>query len=344
MKNNDYYLKTFNCQLWKDNLFFISSDMNLIFGYSLKNDEIFFLPAHKENLLKRGLYGSIEVFDSEIYLIPLCASRMWKFNKKNEWEIVNLFQHSNVIKSISTIKYNDYLYIFGYEKAEIYKYEFTSGKIYRLNFELYDVIDERLGFFGMDYEIYNERIIVPVMCSNKLVIIDCKSDNIEIVDVQSKSKGFAGIVRDENGFWLAPRKGNYFVYYSDDGEIKDYKLPSQYTENGCWFGGAYLEGENILFTSFCYGNYIFDRQNPEDGEILFPSIYYFRKFADGTRIVSEQKGDTYYIDNNHKKKKLKLLITQEEKIRYITENRRGNELFIEGDNLKLGDYLKMICE
>ncbi len=343
MKNADYYLKTFTCQLCKDEIFFVSSEMNLIFRYSLKNDEIFFLPVPEERMFARGLYGSIEIFDSEIYLIPLGARKMWKFNKKKEWEAIDLALISGEINSICTVKYGDYLYIFGYEKAEIYKYEFKSGVFQRLNFVIDDVIDERLGFFGMDYEIHNGKIIMPIMCSNKLVSIDCQSDIIRVLDVQSKSVGFAGIVRDENGFWLAPRKGSYFVYYSDDKEIIEYKLPSQYNENECWFGGTYIEGNSIIFTSYCGGNYSFEQQNPENGRIFSPSIYYCREFDDGTRVVSEQQGDTYYIDKDHKKRVLQLYIPQEEKMRYIVANKRKNDMFIEGESMSISDYLKTIC-
>ena len=246
----NFYLKTMNAQIYENTLFFVSAEMNLIFKYSLENDSISFIDPPKENLTGKSLYGNIEVIDSDVYLIPFCANNLWKLCKNGKWEEVVFPDKSQKSQFLmGTIKYGNILYVLGYEKAKILKLDMNNNTIENITIGVEGDIDIEVGCFGYDYEIVNEKIYLPVMCSNSIVEIDCNSDDIRVLDVQSCCCGYAGITYDGNGFWLAPRKGKYFVYVDAlFEEIKEFKLPKEYKENEYYFGGALVNDNKIYFT------------------------------------------------------------------------------------------------
>jgi hypothetical protein len=230
----------------------------------------------------------------------------------------------------------------GYKEAEIFKFDPERNTMKRIELDIEYTTSLETGCFGYDYEIVNEKIYVPFMCSNLIIEIDCNNDSIKTIDVPSRSFGYSGIAYDGEGFWLAPRKGKYLVYYSMDGKTKEFDLPEEYDEKKQYFGGALMEGDKVLFTSFCGKNMEFDRNNPLDIRMFGPSIYYYKKLQNGGSVISEYNGETYYVGNSGKKRKLKLCIDNQKKMKYIKENLNINPILMEGNDMGICDFLQMI--
>jgi hypothetical protein len=127
-----------------------------------------------------------------------------------------------------------------------------------------------------------------------------------------------------------------------DGKTKEFDLPEEYDEKKQYFGGALMEGDKVLFTSFCGKNMEFDRNNPLDIRMFGPSIYYYKKLQNGGSVISEYNGETYYVGNSGKKRKLKLCIDNQKKMKYIKENLNINPILMEGNDMGICDFLQMI--
>lgn len=202
----DYYIKTMSVQIYDNILYFISYEMNLVFKYALDDDSISFIVPPKENLMGKSLYGNIEIIDSEVYLIPFCANNLWKLCKDGKWEEVVFPDKSPRSQFfMGTVKYGDFLYVLGYEKAKILKLDIKDSKIESITIDLDCDIDIETGCFGYDYEIVNEKIYLPIMCSNSILEIDCKSDNIKILDVPMDMRALHMM---EKGFGLPRERVN----------------------------------------------------------------------------------------------------------------------------------------
>lgn len=340
----NFYLKTMNAQIYENTLFFVSAEMNLIFKYSLENDSISFIDPPKENLTGKSLYGNIEVIDSDVYLIPFCANNLWKLCKNGKWEEVVFPDKSQKSQFLmGTIKYGNILYVLGYEKAKILKLDVNNNTIENITIGVEGDVDIEIGCFGYDYEIVNEKIYLPVMCSNSIVEIDCNSDDIRVLDVPSRCRGYAGITYDGNGFWLAPRKGKYFVYVDAlFEEIKEFKLPKEYKENEYYFGGALVNDNKICFTSFSGKNMEFYCDDPFDIKMYEPGIFYYKKLQNGGCIISENEGETYYIDVKGIKRTLQLSVDNNMKFRYIKDNLYMNPIIRESEDMGIDSFINMI--
>lgn len=337
-----YYLKTMNAQIYENTLYFVSSEMNLIFKYSLEDDSISFIDPPKENLMGKSLYGNIEVIGSDIYLIPFCANNLWKLCGDGIWEEV-VFPNKSPKNQflMGTIKYRDFLYVLGYEKAKILKIDIKTKNIKNISIDMDCNIEN--GCFGYDYEIVNEKIYLPAMCSNSIVEIDCNSDNIRGLNIPSCCHGYAGIAYDGNGFWLAPRKGKCFVYADAlFEEVKEFNLPEEYGENEYYFGGALVNDNRICFTSFSDKNMEFNCDNPTDIRMYEPGIFYYKKLQNGGCIISENEGETYYIDSTGIKRTLQLRVENNVKLRYIKENLYMNPIIHESKDMGLDSFINML--
>lgn len=339
-----YYLKTMSAQIYENTLYFVSSEMNLIFKYSLEDDSISFIDPPKENLMGKSLYGNIEVIGSDVYLIPFCANSLWKLCQNGKWEEVVFPDKSPKNQFfMGTVRYGDFLYVLGYEKAKILKIDTKNNEIKSIQIDIDCIIDVETGCFGYDYEIVNEKIYLPIMCSNSILEMDCKSDNIKILNVPSGCHGYAGIAYDGNGFWLAPRKGKCFVYVDTlFKEVKEFSLPEEYRENEHYFGGALVNDNKICFTSFSGKNMEFNCDNPFDIRMYKPGFFYYKKLQNGRCVISENEGETYYIDATGIKRALQLSVKNNMKLRYIKDNIYMNPILHESKDMGLDSFINML--
>lgn len=132
------------------------------------------------------------------------------------------------------------------------------------------------------------------------------------------------------------------MFYSLGGEIKEFDLPTEYEKNKQYFGGAVVEGDKILFTSFCGKNLEFDMLKPEKTYVYEPSIYYYKMLQNGGKVICEYEGKTFYIDPVCGKRELKLLINGQEKIRYIKNNLADNYILTESNDMQLIEFIEML--
>ncbi len=342
--NEEFYINTFNCEAILDRIFFVSSDMNLVLEYFQDKNELILLSPPDENMFEVGLYGNVVVVNDVIFVIPFNAKNIWKFCDQNRWEKVPYSGFEYKDKFLGAIPVGNYIYLLGYGRKEIYKFNTLTNHITELRIDIESKlmkIDE-VGFLGSDYEIVGERIFAPVMCANKILEIIPEKDLINVIDVPSKSNGYSGIIYDENGFWLAPRKGRYFVHWCLNGKTEEYELPKEYTNDDIYFGGAYKEKNHIIFTAFLGKNFKFNPKFPSEYEMFEPSIYYCKRLNNNGKVIHERNGKTYYIDLNGNRRKLNLSIPSVNRLEYIGKYMNNKTILSEGEKLSLYEYLKVI--
>ncbi len=342
--SEEYYINTFNCEVVSDNLFFVSSDMNLVLKYSLSKDEVILLPPPKGNMFEMGLYGNVAAFDGCVYLVPFNYGNIWKYGGENGWEEIPVPGSANKRRFLGAVLVEHYIYLLGFGRKEIYKFNILTYQITELNInnklEVSEIGDE--GFLGSDYEIIDGRIFVPVMCANKILEIVPETDSINVINVPSRSNGYSGIIYDGDGFWLSPRKGRYFVHYLLNGKIEEYELPNEYKSDEMYFGGVYKEGNYIVFNAFNGKNLKFRAESPNEYETFEPSIYYYKKLKNNGKVLHERNGQTYYIDDNGDRKILNLSMSRTDKLEYIGKYMDKKMILTETYFFSLSEYLKVV--
>lgn len=341
--NEKYYINTFNCEAISDRIFFVSNDMNLVLEYSLDRDEVVLLPPPDENIFGIGLYGNIIVFNDLIFAIPFNTKNIWELRNKNTWKKVSI-PGSEYKRFLGAVLIDKYIYLLGFGQKEIYKFNTLTYQIKELkvDIELENLKIEEAGFLGFDYEIVEGKIFAPIMCANKIIEIDPKTDLINIIDVPSSSTGYSGIIYDGEGFWLAPRKGLYFVHYLLNGKVEEYELPKEYEKDRIYFGGAYKEDKHIVFTAFYGKNFRFRPEFPKEYQVFEPSIYYCKILNNKGMVIHERNGQTYYVDSNGKVRKLNLSISNVSRLEYIGKYMDNKMIFFEGNELSLDEYLRTV--
>lgn len=341
--NKAYYIDTINCESVSDGIFFVAYDMNLVLKYLIDRDEIVLLQPPAENMFMVMPYGNVVVLDKFIFLIPFYAKNIWKLCDNSKWEKIS-DPRLEQGKFMGAVLINNSIYLLGFWSKEIYKFNILTNQILELKIDISSEMSEldEVGFLGPDYEIVSGKIFVPVMCANIILEIDPERDIATVINVPGKSNGYSGIIYDGNGFWLAPRKGRYFVHYLLNGDIEEYELPEEYEEDEMYFGSAYREEEQIVFTAFNGKNFRFNTKFPKECEVFEPSIRYYKILNNKGKVIHERNGHTYYVDLNGCIRKLSLTISNKQRLGYIAKCASNKEILPEGDILSLKEYLQMV--
>ena len=101
--------------------------------------------------------------------------------------------------------------------------------------ELIDKIEKKIEnikeiYFFVEGIIRGNDVYLPFCCTNAVLIFNLENKTTKIVEINSKVKGFCGIVDDGENLWLAPEKNqdqNIIKWNPDSGEIK--VIPVSYT-------------------------------------------------------------------------------------------------------------------
>ncbi len=345
MKEYENVIKTNNCQCWKDGIVFVSSEMNMVIRYNTESSEISFIPPPGENMFGKGLYGIVDVYDSQLYLFPFAANNIWKYDN-NKWECVRTDLDIKGAKFLGSFRRDHSIYLFGYSEARIYKFDYRSNTMTKLKFngdQLDTEAKRTMGCFGVDHETVDGIVYYPLMCDNKVISLNPDNDEIRVLDVPSRSSGYTGIVYDKRtGFWLAPRMGRYYVNYTLDGDVTEYELPGDYCRNEFYFGEAHRKGEEVVFYSFCARNFAFNISNNELNRTFLPSILYKKTMSDGRDVYTEPNGEVLLFDMMGNERPIHLNMGRKEKACYLSDYLGKEFILTENKDITLDEYIDML--
>lgn len=253
--------------VWNRQLFFAAMEFNGLFRLDLDTGEQFFLNSIPgESLTAKRLYGSMQVVENVLVLIPFSAKNIALYNLENGTiELIKIenpcknlqcynaeykFQGSTVIENqviMFGLTYPDILVFNPIEKKVnsipwIEKYE----QDYR---DIPDVSVSKIQFyFGKPSTIYKNKLIVPFGFSNRIMVINLDSYEIEFVELGENGNQYYDLEVDNDYFYFvySNEKDTFLDKYTVDENFKFFIIETVQISNtpNCWI--AFLNHQLML--------------------------------------------------------------------------------------------------
>ncbi len=275
-------------------LWFCSFYFNGLFRIKKENMTIEFMGIFPdEPLIGHRLYSSILYYEGKLFFTPLSANSICIFDletktfKKLKYELSNSdVLYPNAAYYYSVI-YNDKLIFIPYASKKILILDTKDNSINYYDGWAEQLTDENtFGFFRKGV-IINNKLVLPCVYSNKILIFDLNSYLFEIVKVDNNNWKTQGVYEHNNKL----------VMCSKNGELIVYDIVKRTFERYC-VEVNYLSATDVAFSDCCC---------LKDKYLLFPYqangvlelndkliIDATTKFGEGQFVFAKAVGDTIY--------------------------------------------------
>lgn len=209
---------------------------------------------------KARQYKVVISLNDWMIFVPLSAKEIAILNcKNNKIKKISLKkipdkrkrQYIEDCKFWTGIAYKNYVYLFGLSYPAIIRLEPDTEEM-EYYVEWIDKIEKKIEnikeiYFFVEGIIRGNDVYLPFCCTNAVLIFNLENKTTKIVEINSKVKGFCGIVDDGENLWLAPEKNqdqNIIKWNPDSGKIK--VIPVSYTNPKAKIASLLII-ENIIY-------------------------------------------------------------------------------------------------
>lgn len=225
----------------ESNIWFLQNNKNGLFCMDKKLKKLKWIPFLEESFCIPSLYLNMQKIDSKIVCVPHGANKIAVYDIKNKNTKYVSFEKNRKRTNEVFMPYANFLYSFiykrnvymlGYSYPAILKYNIDTDNISYLD-DWIDEVNKKIpendmrGIFGRGFVHINlDVILLPFACSNGLLKLNMKTDETEIIWLQSGHNGIAGISSDVNNrIWMVGHGTNddkviIWEYNSNNYEVK----------------------------------------------------------------------------------------------------------------------------
>lgn len=256
--------------VWNRQLFFAAMEFNGLFRLDLDTGEQFFLNSiPTEPLTAKRLYGSMQIVENILVLIPFSAKHIALYNLGNgQIELIkienphkNLQDYNAEYKFQGSTVIENKIIMFGLTYPDILVFDPIEKKInsiswiekYEQNYKnLPEISVAQIQFyFGKPSITYKNRLIIPFGFSNEIMIIHLDSYEMEFIEVGDNGNQYYDLELDNDYFNFVYSDDNttFLDKYAVDENFKFFLVETVQISNtpNCWI--AFLNHQLILLPS-----------------------------------------------------------------------------------------------
>lgn len=342
-----------SCAEKGEELFFVSSEVNLLCAMSVENQKIRFIDNCPEEIFSQSsLFGNVACYNNKLILAPLMAKNIWIYDFETSfWEPIKLNENiANVsFKFFGMVPFRNQVFFLGHYFNGIICVDIDDRSVHEI--PINNIDNEKTdGLFLWDYVIRDKLCYIPSLKSNQVIILDLETKKIEYRRVGDNNNRYVGITWDGSSFWLAPRRNGKYVRWDGDSNVTEHNLPEEFNKDDYYFIGSYMDGDNVVFPGMInrLGSLVFDKGTPQDTRIIKEAVSFY-KSLDNKFIKQNMDGELVIKDSN-KEILIEAMIDREEwdsfeedRVVASYKQRIRDNLFLhENSTDKLQYYLKSI--
>lgn len=293
-------LKASACVPVDDKVYFVSSEVNLIYVLDLKTHLVNVLDsAPDENFFQENLYMDIVYLKGNLILVPYMAKKIWIYSLEQKmWKGIEIGTSVDY-KFHAGVVYKERVYLLGHYYPGIVYVDIESGcvkQLEKVNEFLKRYGDQR-GYFLYDYLLCDNILRVPMALSNGIISIDLDSGKYDYEPFPYKGCGLAGVVKNDEKIWFPPRKGRtYFIY--EDKEYRRYELPEEFSNGTYYFCGGFVWKEDIFFAGRAGKCLKVSTKEPEKMEVIYQNVQCYKTFGDKVLVLFDD-GKLYMAQDGY---------------------------------------------
>lgn len=240
-------------------LYFVSKDINVVFGLDITNGNVFAincLPEH--GVLDKRLGAKILSWNDELIFAPMKAKKVWRYNLQTKnwmgYERKLLEAGKTGTEMFDAVLYNDTAFIIGCNYPAIMKIELLNNEITYIE-EPYQLLKEKKhamgdSYFRTSYARIENRIFLASCLDNLVLEFDLESLEFKWHEVGRKGNCYSGISWDGKYFWIAPRNNTPLVRWNGKDDVIEYSLPEEFRDCKNYFLGVVSWNDEIILPGF----------------------------------------------------------------------------------------------
>lgn len=282
--------------LVNDNIYFFSSEYNLLYKVHLPDLEISIvsrIPCDKAIASK--WFRKMRYWNGKLILTPSCAEKIWIYDlNSGEWTDIAIKYPHISLKFWGTVLYQDCAYLFGAAYPAILKVDLNDHSVSYLNaYSLPEQKKDEDGLFCTDAIKMGNIAFSPASISNHVLQLNLDTDEYVWQQVGSDGNEYCGIDRDEDGFWIPSWQHGKIVNWDGDSEWKEFNLPEELANRRYQFTGVVCDGNKIRFLTIQDGKSLDLRKN-DLGERCFTMTEATAKYVH----IEHYENDTIVLMRN----------------------------------------------
>ena len=342
-----------SCTNVEEEIFFVSSDVNLLCAFNVENKKIRFIDHCPDEIFSQSsLYGNIIYDNNKLILAPLMAKNIWVYDFSNShWGSIDLPENiANIsFKFFGMVQFGNNIFFLGHYYKGILCVDIDDKSVQEIPINIID--DGKEGaLFLWDYVIRDKWCYLPSLKSNQVVVLNLETKEVEYRSIGDKKNKYVGLTWDGSYFWLAPRLNGKYVRWDGDTDVTEYSLPEEFNNEDFYFIGAYMDGYNVVFPGMVnrLGTLVFDKNTPNDTRIIKEEVSFYKSF--NNTLIKQNMDGKLVIKDINKEILIDTMMNKEEWDSFEEDmvvasykKRVGENLFLyENSTDKLRYYLKCI--
>lgn len=290
-------LKAMSCATCGNKIYFASSEFNSVYALNTDTNTVeFFDNVPDEKFTQSNLYGHIIYYSGRLFLVPLCAEKIWIYDiGKKEWSGYGFPEKLREIpyKFFGAVLHKEYIYMLGHYYPGIIRFNTNTCIIEEIDISLQQKDDSEYNgiFVGWDCVIKENWLYASITNSNQVLKLKLETHEYELIQIGKNGNKYAGIVWDGKYFWLPPRKNSSYVRWDGGKGVKEYALPKEFDKEQYYFSGAYLVGNKVVFSGFAGFTLKFSKDEPEKPIVIDRRNTLYEKINDTDVILQDDIGN-----------------------------------------------------
>lgn len=304
MKNKKINLIAYRCACWKEKLYCLAKDFNLLFSVDLQNgktEPVDIIP--EGNPFTAYLCGDINVWNDKLILTPSAARKIWIYDLLSKhWDSIDIkeCEHWGIGSFTQTYIYGDTVFGIGSSYPAIICINLKDNSCSYIEAPYKDFAarhaDINYNYFRSHGAQVQNTLYLASCLDNFVLKFDMETQKYQWIKVGDENHVYSAIAWDGKNFWLSPRLNGGIVKWDGKENIQILPLPRELKETvPVYSWEACYDGHQVILPHTTYPKSILvDIQNDN---IQFCDRQYplFMRSYDGITISQTIDGDLSVI-------------------------------------------------
>ncbi len=276
-----------------DYYYFVALELNALCRIGIKYGTIEVVDSIPgEGLYSERVCSKIYALEDQLLFLPMNGEKIWVYKiGKAQWRSIELENSALTgMKMMQAVKHGNRIYLIGCFYPAIVVWDSGTGRIDYIR-EPYGIMKdlqarEKINYFRCDYALKEDVLYLASCLTNAVLKLNLTSHRWEFVRVGKSGNQYAGITRDKECFWLAPRTGNCLVRWDGYDSFREYAIEDEQIKGFFRFTGAVMRGDTVIFPAKD-GRVTYEIQNGDSSALKRRSHnYLFYKVTEDGETIS----------------------------------------------------------
>ncbi len=342
MKNHIMDLITFRCTYWKEQIYCIARDFNLLFSINVQSGTISLIDSvPDENIMTSFLCGFMTFWNNKLIFAPSATKKIWLYDLTSmHWDCLTTkeLEHCIEIGGFQQIHvHNNRLFFVGRGYPAILSLDLENKSLEYIETPYKDMIARHpqndyqyFGHYGVKIE--NTLFLVSFI-DNYVLKFNLDTLQYNWIKIGSDSQLYVGITWDGNNFWISPRSGSDIVKWDGRDNIKQFPLPESLKKHSEYTWGACYDGKQVILPAFSHDNTILIDITNDTMQIQKQQYAMFSQLDNGM-IVSQTTDGNLSVQNGDSVHTYKLTVDTDQLNDFYKKKNlpvfKGQNLYYEG--------------